>query len=72
MMERDFWAAPIGDNRLSGLLSELWESIEACDDPERLYAFHRRLTLGIVNHAKQREAFLRRVPRDVKHQKAGG
>lgn len=44
-MDREFWAAPIGDNRLSGLLSELWEAIEDCDDPDRLYKLHRRLTL---------------------------
>lgn len=58
-MDREFWVAPIGDNRLSGLLSELWEAIEDCDDPDRLYRFHRRLTMGIVNHAKLRESELR-------------
>lgn len=58
-MDREFWTASLGDNRLSGLLSELWEAIEECDDPDRLYRFHRRLTAGIVNHAKQRERHLR-------------
>ena len=60
-MDRDFWAAQIGDNRLSGLLSEMWEAIEECDDPDRLYIFHRRLTMGIVNHAKRRENILRKM-----------
>lgn len=58
-MERDFWTAGLGDNRLSGLLTELWEAIEDCDDPDRLWRFHRRLTLGVVNHAKSRESELR-------------
>lgn len=62
-MERDFWAGSLGDNRLSGLMSELWDAIEDCDDPDRLYALHRRLTLGIVNHAKRRESELRTVRR---------
>lgn len=60
-MERDFWARSLGDNRLSGLMSELWDAIDDCDDPDRLYALHRRLTLGIVNHVKQKESELRRV-----------
>lgn len=59
-MEREFWAASLGDNRLSGLLSELWDAIEDCEDPERLYRLHRRLTLGVVNHAKRRENILRK------------
>jgi len=71
-MNRGFWAASLGDNRLSGLISDLWEAIEDCDDPDRLYNLHRRLTLGIVNHAKQREALLRRVSRKVEHSQAGG
>jgi hypothetical protein len=58
-MEKGFWAASLGDNRLSGLMSELWDAIEDCDDPERLYRLHRRLTLGVVNHAKRREGLLR-------------
>ncbi len=59
-MDRDFWAGSLGDNRLSGLVSELWDAIDDCDDPDRLYALHRRLTLGIVNHAKRRENQLRK------------
>jgi hypothetical protein len=59
-MEKAFWAASLGDNRLSGLMTELWEAIEDCDDPDRLYRLHRRLTLGVVNHAKRREYELRR------------
>jgi hypothetical protein len=62
-MEKDFWAKSLGDNRLSGLMSELWDSIDDCDDPDRLYALHRRLALGIVNHAKRKESELRRLPR---------
>lgn len=62
-MDRDFWAASLGDNRLSGLVAELWDAIEDCDDPDRLYTLHRRLTLGVVNHAKQREDCLRKVRR---------
>lgn len=62
-MERDFWAASLGDNRLSGLLAELWDAIEDCDDPNRLYTLHRRLSLGVVNHAKRREAHLREIDR---------
>jgi len=58
-MDRDFWTASLGDNRLSGLLAELWQAIDDCDDPDRLYRFHRRLTVGIVNHAKRRECKLR-------------
>jgi hypothetical protein len=58
-MEKEFWAASLGDNRLSGLISELWDAIEDCDDPDRLYRLHRRLTLGVVNHAKRREGKLR-------------
>lgn len=50
-------------HRLSGLMSELWDAIDDCDDPDRLYALHRRLTLGIVNHAKRRESQLRRINR---------
>ena len=60
-MDRDFWIIPFGDNMLSGLLSELWQAIEDCDDPDRLYCFHRRLTAGIVNHAKRREHKLREM-----------
>lgn len=58
-MEKEFWAASLGDNRLSGLISDLWDAISDCDDPDRLYRLHRRLTLGLVNHAKRREAALR-------------
>lgn len=58
-MERAFWAASLGDNRLSGLLADLWDAIEDCEDPERLHRLHRRLTLGVVNHAKRRESSLR-------------
>lgn len=64
-MERDFWAASLGDNQLSGLLAELWDAIEDCDDPERLYRLHRRLTLGVVNHAKRRESSLRDCQRKL-------
>lgn len=69
-MDRDFWAASLGDNRISGLISELWDAINDCDDPDRLNRLHRRLTLGLVNHAKQREALLRAMPAKTKHQKA--
>ena len=48
-MDREFWTTSVGDNRLSGLLTELWQAIDDCDDADRLYRFHRRLTLGIVN-----------------------
>lgn len=63
-MERDFWAGSLGDNRLSGLMSELWDAIDDCDDPDRLYKLHRRLTLGIINHAKRREYELRKMRRN--------
>lgn len=68
-MDRDFWTASLGDNRVSGLISELWDAISDCDDPDRLNRLHRRLALGLVNHAKQREAFLRALPPKGKHQK---
>jgi hypothetical protein len=58
-MDEEFWTASLGDNRLSGLLSDMWQAIEECDDPDRLYRLHRRLTLGVVNHAKRRECQLR-------------
>ena len=58
-MEKYFWAADLGDNRISGLLSELWDAIEDCEDADRLYTLHRRLTLGFVNHAKRKEGILR-------------
>jgi hypothetical protein len=60
-MDKEFWAASLGDNRLSGLLSDLWDAIEDCEDPDRLYRLHRRLTLGVVNHAKRRERTLRNI-----------
>lgn len=70
-MDRTFWATSLGDNRLSGLVSDLWDAIDDCDDADRLNKLHRRLTLGLVNHAKQREALLRAMPGKAKHSKAG-
>lgn len=58
-MDREFWTSPLGDNRLSGLLAELWQAIDDCDDPDRLYRLHRRLTLGVANYARRREKDLR-------------
>lgn len=58
-MDRNFWAGSLGDNRLSGILSDLWDAIDECEDPEKLYKLHRRLTLGFVNHAKGKENELR-------------
>ena len=75
----DFWLTRIRDNRVRGLLSELAEAINDCDDPDLLHLLKGSLRLGLANHAALKEDELRnanarrtRLPRVQKlHDPAG-
>lgn len=59
-MERDdFWISHIHDNRIRGLLGELSEAIEECEDADTLNRLRSSLGKGFTNFASSRERELR-------------
>lgn len=63
MKADDFWLTRIRDNRVRGLLAELAEAINDCDDPDVLHLLKGSLKLGLANHAALREDELRNAQR---------
>jgi hypothetical protein len=59
MDRNDFWIDHIQDNRIRGLLGELAEAIEDCEDADTLNRLRSSLGKGFTNFAASRERELR-------------
>jgi hypothetical protein len=55
----DFWLTRIRDNRMRGLLAELADAINDCEDAELLHLLKGSLRLGLANAAALKEDELR-------------
>jgi hypothetical protein len=68
----DFWIARIRDNRVRGLVAELAEAINDCEDPDLLHLLRGSLRLGLANHAALREDAIRNAkPTSQKPRRSG-
>ena len=66
----DFWVGRLNDNRIKGLLREVEEALEDCNDPDLLHKLIGSFRLGFANLAARRERELRTSMRTdgVKHE----
>lgn len=59
MDSNDWWITRFKDNRVIGILNELRDTIEDCEDPEIVYKLRGTLGKGFVNFCCQKEDKLR-------------
>lgn len=58
----DWWITRFNDNRVIGILRELRDMIEDCEDPEIVHKLRSSLGLGFVNYCAEKERELRADP----------
>ncbi len=59
-MDRDdWWITRFKDNRVIGILNELRDLIDDCDDPEIVHKLRGSLGLGFTNFCSEKERQLR-------------